>query len=336
MLDFGITLMPDPPTSRIVELTRRAEAQGFSYGWLFDSHLLWMEPYPLLTLMALNTERMRLGTCVTNPGTREPSVTASAFATLNEISGGRMVMGIGRGDSARRVMGKPPTTLTTLEAAIHEIRALASGQPSNDDGHAVEIKWARGDLPIYVAAYGPKALKLAGRVGDGVILQFADPELIRWCLQFVREGAEEAGREWSTYRVMSAAPTFISDDLGAAREQVRWFPAMVSNHVVDLVSKYPLDQLPPALTLYVRDRPGYDYQEHGRVGAHHAGFVTDEVTDRFCVIGTVQQCRQRLQDLVEAGVNEFNIYLMTDEKERTLDTYGREVIPHFAAAAAGR
>ncbi len=332
MLDFGVTIMSDPPSSKIVELTRFAEAQGFAYGWLWDSHLLWMEPYPLLTLMAINTTRMRLGTCVTNPATREPSVTASAFATLNEISGGRMAMGIGRGDSARRVMGKPPTTLVRLEAAIHEIRALTSGQETQDDDHTIQMKWAKGGLPIYVAAYGPKALRLAGRVGDGVILQFADPDLVRWCLSFVREGCEEAGRDWPSYHVMSAAPSFISDDIERARAQVRWFPALVSNHVVDLISKYPLDELPAELTMYVRNRPGYDYQEHGRVGAHHAEFVSDEVVDRFCVIGSVEQCAARLQALADAGVNEFNIYLMTDERERTLETYGKQLIPRFTGA----
>jgi probable F420-dependent oxidoreductase len=330
VFEFGITLMPDPPTTRVVALTKAAEAQGFTYGWLFDSHLLWMDPYPLLTLMATNTTRMRLGTCVTNPGTRDPSVTASLYATLNEISGGRMVMGIGRGDSARRVMGKPPTTLVRLEAAIDEIRALASGQEVHSDDHTIQMKWAQGSLPIYVAAYGPKALHLAGKVGDGVILQFADPQLIKWCLGFVREGCEEAGRDWSKFHVMSAAPSFVSDDLELARSQVRWFPAMVSNHVVDLVSKYPLDQLPPELTMYVRDRPGYDYQEHGRVGAHHADFVTDEIVDRFSVIGTKDACIQRLHELRDAGVNEFNIYLMTDENERTLEDYGRDIIPNFA------
>ncbi len=334
MLDFGITLMPDPPSTTLVNLTRLAEEQGFTYGWLFDSHLLWMEPYPLLTLMAANTSRMRLGTCVTNPATREPSVTASAFATLNEISGGRMVMGIGRGDSARRVMGRPPTSLATLEQAILEIRALAAGQVADAEPQPLQIKWATGSLPIYVAAYGPKALRLAGRLGDGVILQFADPDLIRWCLGFVRQGCQEAGRDWATFHVMSAAPTYISDDLDKARAQVRWFPAMVSNHVVDLVSRYAPEDLPDQLTRYVRHRPGYDYQDHGRVGADHASFVTDDIVDRFCVIGTVSDCARRLQDLRDAGVNEFNIYLMTDDREGTLHTYGREIIPAFTGAAA--
>ena len=191
------------------------------------------------------------------------------------------------------------------------------------------MKWATGTLPIYVAAYGPKALSLAGRVGDGVILQFADPQLIKWCLSFVRQACEEAGRDWSRFHVMSAAPSFISDDIARARDQVRWFPALVSNHVVDLVSRYPADELPPELTRYVRDRPGYDYQDHGRVGAHHAGFVGDDIVDRFCVIGTAAQCKERLQELRDAGVNQFNIYLMTDERERTLDVYGKDIIPRF-------
>jgi probable F420-dependent oxidoreductase len=333
MLEFGITLMPDPPSQRLVELTRQAEANGFTYGWLFDSHVLWMEPYPLLTLMALNTERMRLGTCVTNPATRDPSVTASAVATLNEISGGRMVIGIGRGDSARRVMGKRPTTLTALEQAILEIRALTGGAAIRSGDQEIQIKWTGRAAPIYVAAYGPRALRLAGRVGDGVILQFADPQLIKWCLQFARQGCEEAGRDWSSFHVMSAAPSYISADMAQAREQVRWFPALVSNHVVDLISRYSPDELPPELTMYVQNRPGYDYQDHGRVGAHHAAFVTDEVVDRFCVIGTAEQCAQRVQELADVGVHEFNIYLMTDDKERTLESYGREIIPRFTATA---
>src|SRR6266478_10073069 len=126
-MQFGITLKPDISVERIVGLTRQAEAAGFGYGWIFDSHVLWMDPYPLLTLMAVNTERMRLGTCVTNPVVRDPTVTASLLATLNRISGGRMDIGIGRGDSSRRVMGKKPTTLENLEGFVRDVRDLTAG-----------------------------------------------------------------------------------------------------------------------------------------------------------------------------------------------------------------
>src|SRR5205809_4173085 len=127
-MEFGFTLKPDITFERAISLAALAERSGFAYGWVFDSHVLWKEPYVLLTLMAQATNRMRLGTCVTNPATREPSVTASALAVLDELSGGRMDLGIGRGDSARRVLGKPPTTMVTLEAAIVAIKGLVEGR----------------------------------------------------------------------------------------------------------------------------------------------------------------------------------------------------------------
>ena len=238
-MDFGFTLKPDHGIERTIALTRQAEAAGFSHGWLFDSHVLWQEVYPLLTLMAVNTTTMRLGTCVTNPATREPSVTASALATLDDISGGRMDLGIGRGDSARRVLGKPPTTMKTLEEAITVIRDLVEGRTVTYEGTELQLPWAgRWKLPVWVAGYGPMALSMIGRIADGVIIQLADPDLIRWMLGMLREAAERAGRDPSSIKVQAAAPAHVGP-IDEARERVRWFPALVSNHVVDLVNKYP-------------------------------------------------------------------------------------------------
>src|SRR6516162_2538486 len=147
---FGITIKPDMSVERIVGLTRQAESAGFEYGWIFDSHVLWKEPYPLLTLMAANTERMRLGTCVTNPATRDLTVTASLFATLNLISGGRMDLGIGRGDSSRRVMGKKPVTWSQLESAVQTFRALTAGKEIEYDGQPTCIRWAPGSPRVWI------------------------------------------------------------------------------------------------------------------------------------------------------------------------------------------
>jgi probable F420-dependent oxidoreductase len=329
-MDFGFTLKPDHPIERVISLTRQAEAAGFGHGWIFDSHVLWKEPYPLLTLMAINTERMRLGTCVTNPATREPSVTASALATLNAISGGRMDLGIGRGDSARRVMGKPPTTLVRLEEATVLIRDLVEGRTVEQDGTPLTLTWA-GDyrLPVWIAGYGPKALELTARVADGLILQLADPDLIRWFVGQLREAARAAGRDPAEIKVMAAAPAHVGD-LASGRDRVRWFPALVSNHVVDLVNRYDPAELPPALTGYVRDRQGYDYLHHAEVGSANAGFVDDEVVDRFCVIGSVDDHRRKLAELAEAGVDQFNVYLMNGDEEEQLEIYGREIIPAAA------
>jgi probable F420-dependent oxidoreductase len=326
-MKFGITLKPDHVYSRSVDLARRAEANGFGHGWIFDSHILWRDPYPLLTLMGAGTSTMRLGTCVTNPGTRDVTVTASVLATLNEITGGRMDLGIGRGDSARRVMGQKPLTVAYMEECCRIVRALTAGEAIDLDGTEVRLPWAsHGPVPIWVAAYGPMALAAAGRVADGVILQLADPDIIRWCMGFVRAAAVEAGRDPDAIEVMAAAPAYVAEDITTARDKVRWFPALVGNHVVDLINKYPKDDLPEALWRYVESREGYDYHHHAEVGSDNARFVSDEITDRFAIVGPASAHRERLEQLREAGVTQFNIYLMNGEEEACLDAYGSEII----------
>ena len=326
-MQFGFTLKPDHSIEQTLALTRQAEAAGFDYGWLFDSHVLWREPYVLLSLMAEASSRLRLGTCVTNPATREPTVTASALAVLNELSSGRMDLGIGRGDSARRVLGKPPTTMATLEEAIGVIKALVEGRSIEYEGTQLQLTWTGSwTLPVWVAGYGPMALAMTGRVADGLILQLADPDLIRWFVGQMRDAASAAGRDPSTIKVQAAAAAYVGPrELG--RERTRWFPALVSNHVVDLVNKYPREQLPASLTGYIRDRSGYDYLHHAEVGSSNAAFVGDEVTDRFCVLGEADEHVSKLRDLADAGVDQFNVYLMNGDEEAQLDAYGRDVIP---------
>ena len=333
-MQFGFTLKPDHTLERTIDLTRRAEAAGFEYGWLFDSHVLWREPYVLLTLMAQATERMRLGTCVTNPATREPSVTASTLAVLDEVSGGRMDLGIGRGDSARRVLGKPPTTMATLEEAILAIKALVEGRSVEYEGTELRLPWTGNwTLPVWVAGYGPMALAMTGRVADGVILQLADPDLIAWFVEQVRAAEAAAGRPAGSVRVQSAAPAHVGK-LDDCRERTRWFPALVSNHVVDLINKYPREDLPESLTGYIRDRTGYDYHHHAEVGSSNAGFVGDDVTDRFCVIGSVDDHLAKLRRLADVGVDQFNVYLMYGDEERILEIYGRDIIPALVDVTA--
>jgi probable F420-dependent oxidoreductase len=329
-MKFGITIKPDMSVERIVSLTRQAEACGFEYGWIFDSHVLWLEPYPMLTLMATNTKKMRLGTCVTNPATRDITVTSSLFATLNLISGGRMQLGIGRGDSSRRVLGKKPVTSAQLEDAVNAFRNLTGGKETEYDGQKARLTWATGGVPpVWVAGYGPKVLELAGRIADGIILQFADPDLIEWCVSFVKKGAEAAGRDPKKIEIMAAAPVWLSENIEVGREHVRWFPALVSNHVVDLVSRYKPEDLPPALTSYIRDRGSYDYLHHCEVDSSNRNFVSDEVTDRFCLLGNAPAHIEKLGRLQRAGVTQFNIYLMCGDEEDTLEKYKKEVLSSF-------
>ncbi len=325
-MQFGFTLKPDLSIERMLNLTRQAEDGGFHYGWIFDSHILWKEPYPLLTLMAANTRSLRLGTCVTNPAVRDITVTASLFATLNLVSGGRMVLGIGRGDSSRRVLGKRPVSWSELEKAVNTFRALTAGQEIEYEGQPTCIRWAAGSPPVWIAGYGPKVLDMAGRVADGVILQFADPDLISWCIGFVREGARRAGRDFGKIEVMAAAPAWLSNDEQLARERVRWFPALVSNHVVDLIGRYRPEELPASLTAYVRNRGDYDYQRHCEVDSDNKSFVTNDVVDRFCLLGPARAQIEKLKVLSSAGVTQFNLYLMSGNEEEQLGAFQTEVI----------
>ena len=338
-LSFGVTVLPDPPYQRLVELMVLAESHGFEYGWTYDSHLLWQESFPLLTLAAQAAPSMRFGHLVTNPGTREPTVLGSAYATLHDISNGRMVMGIGRGDSARRTIGQQPVKVAEFERRLAMLKDFMNGRPVQWNDKELQLKWVRPelpDIPLWVAGYGPKALAVAGRVGDGVIIQLADPEIIQWIMETARTAAAEAGRDPAELKCIVCAPSHISDDLADAREQTRWFPAMVSNHVMDLIERYGADGsvVPTALTDFVAARKFYDYADHSRVGAAHGEFVTDEICDRFSVLGSPEQATAKLRELEGIGVDHFSIYLMTHGQEETLAAYGRDILPQFAEVTA--
>jgi probable F420-dependent oxidoreductase len=338
MLTFGVTVLPDPPYQRFLELIQLAEQHGFEYGWTYDSHILWEESYATLALAADRTERIKLGHFVTNPGIRDPTITASWYATMQDISNGRMVMGIGRGDSSRRVVGLKPVKVAEFERRCAMIKELMNGREVQWNDKDLKLTWVRPELPeieMWIAGYGPKALAVAGRIGNGVIIQLADPQIIQWIMETARASAEEAGRDPAALKCIVGAPSHISDDLADAREQVRWFPAMVSNHVMDLIEKYGWEsEIPAALTDFVKARKFYDYKEHSRVGAKHGSFVTDEICDRFCVLGTVDQAAEKLRELESVGVDQFNIYLMTHNQEETLAAYGKDIIPRFARVAA--
>jgi probable F420-dependent oxidoreductase len=338
MLTFGVTVLPDPPFSRFLELVQLSEKHGFEYAWTYDSHILWQESYATLPIVADHTERIKLGHFVTNPGIRDATITASWYATMQDLSNGRMVMGIGRGDSSRRVVGLKPVKVADFEARCAMLKELMNGRKVSWNDKELELTWVRSELPeieMWIAGYGPRALAVAGRVGDGVIIQLADPHIIQWIMDTARKSAEEAGRDPSALKCIVGAPSKVTDDLQDARNEVRWFPAMVSNHVMDLIEKYGFDsEIPHALTEYVKARKFYDYKDHSRVGAAHGEFVTDEICDRFTVIGNVQKCIDKLRELETVGVDQFNIYLMTHGQEETLKAYGDEIIPEFSRVAA--
>ncbi len=328
-MDFGVVLQTNPPAARVVQLAKLAEAHGFSHVWTFDSHLLWEEPYVIHSAILAETKRVTVGPFVTNPATRDWTVTASVFATLNEMYGNRTICGIGRGDSAVRVTNGKPVPMSELREAIHVIRELANSRPVQYRGATLQFPWSRGStLDVWVAAYGPLALVLAGEVGDGFILQLADLDVAAWMIRTVKDAAAAAGRDPDTLAFCVAAPMYIGTDRAHMRDQCRWFGGMVGNHVADIVAKYGHHgTVPDALTDYVAGRTGYDYNTHGRAENDHVDFVPDEIVERFCILGSADEHIAKLQALRELGVTQFAGYLQHDNKEETLRVYGETVIP---------
>jgi len=334
-MDFGLVLQTDPPASTVVAAMREAERLGFRYGWTFDSHVLWQEPFVIYSQVLAATSQLTVGPMVTNPGTRDWSVTASLFATLNDMFGNRTVCGIGRGDSARRVIGQPPASLATMARAMTVIKDLAEGRPADLHGTVVQIPWVRdGKLEIWMAAYGPKALRLVGEQADGFILQTADPDIAKWTIGAVRDAARAAGRPAGAVTICVAAPAYVGTDVARQRDQLRWFGGMVGNHVADLVRRYGTDgPVPKALTDYIAGRQGYDYAHHGRAGNPDTEFVPDDIVDRFCLTGPAGAHIDRLHELASLGADQFAVYLMHDQPAQTLAAYGATIIPALASPA---
>lgn len=330
-MEFGITFKGDISAQRTVALCQQAEAAGFSYAWFFDSHVLWRECYVTMAMCMEHTERLIFGPLVTNPGVREWSVAASLYATLLHQSEGRFQLGLGRGDSSRRVLGKKPNTLARMAEFAETVKALVRGDQAQYDTTETHLPWSEGyELPVWVAAYGPKALQAAGEIGDGLVIQLGEPLLVKWFSEQAFKAGERAGRDMSNFGILAAAPVWVGD-MDRAREQTRWFPAMVGNHVADIVQKYgnESDDVPQSLTDYIEGRRGYDYAEHADKDAEHLDFITNDIIDSFSLLGDVDAQISKLQDLKEVGVTQFSIYLMCGEEERIVDAYGTHIIPQF-------
>ena len=338
-MEFGIAFKGDLEHKRMLAISRQVEAGGFDYIWFFDSHIIWSDPYTQIAASMQHTDRVRYGPLVTNPKVRDWSVAASVFATLNRMSGGRMDMAIGRGDSSMRVMGKKPATLATLIECVEAIRTMTQGDTYTYDGspNPVFMDWTEGhELPVWIAAYGPKALKVAGEHGDGLVIQLADPGLCQWFTEQAKAGGEATGRDMSKFRVLSCAPVWIGD-VEKGVQQTSWFPAVVGNHVADIVEKYGknTDLVPDSLTKFIETRQGkgadegYDYRKHAVKDSDNLYYVNNAVTESFCIVGPPEAHVEKLKQLEAAGVTQFTIYLTQGDEERLVSEYVDKVIPHF-------
>jgi probable F420-dependent oxidoreductase len=328
-MEFGITFKGDIAPERTLKIIKQAEDAGFDYVWFFDSHVLWQDCYAYMAAASQFTTRVRFGPFVTNPAIRDWSVAASMHATLARLTGGRIDMGVGRGDSSQRMLGRKPVTWKEMGEFVEVVRKLVHGDEALVDGYPTTLTWSHYRMPIWIAAYGPLALKAAGEHADGLIIQLGDPFLSKWFIEQFHAAAKAAGRDVSKLRVCAAAPVWVGD-IKKGREQTRWFPAMVGNHVADLVQKnYTGADVPADFLAYIEGRKGYDYRHHADKDADHLDFITDDIIDRFCILGEVDAHITKIKQLRDVGVTQFNIYLMCGDEERMVDEYAKHVLPVF-------
>jgi 5,10-methylenetetrahydromethanopterin reductase len=307
-MSMGVGLFPTEPVGRMRELVHCAEELGYDNVWIGDSQNIWRESSVVMGAAAVGTSRVVIGTGVTNPVTRHRSALASTWATLHEMTGGRVAMGIGVGDSAMHTMGLKPSRLQELETSIDDLRTLWRGRPSREGSSNTEYRLAYVDpakpyhVPVYIGASGPKILRLSGRIADGVIILVGtDPRFITAALRTVAEGAAESGRTLDDLHLVLWTPTAIDLDPVAARDLVR-------SHVARVVMRPLAAELDLKQNEAVeRIRSAYDYYEHMQVEAAHSHLVPDSLVDSFALAGTPDECAERVREIEALGIDQIAI-----------------------------
>lgn len=323
-LRLGVGLFPTADIGTMRQLTKLSEDLGYVNAWFGDSPNIWREGYVTMSACAVGTERIVIGTGVTNPVTRHPSVLASTFATLAEWLPGRVALGIGVGDSALETMGRKPATLARLEEWVGSFRKLLAGEEAIEEqsGRGFHLAYpVPGKVPVYVGASAPKILRLAGRIADGVIMLVGtDPGFIEAGLRTIEDGAKEAGRSLADIDVVLWTPTSILDDRSAARE-------VVKAHVARIVIRpLPADLPPEEMAQVEHIRREYDYYQHMSNVAEHGSTVPDTLVDHFALAGTPEECADQLRRIKGSGVNQVSIVPFVtpgDSRARVIEAFAK-------------
>ena len=339
-MDFGLCMVTTRDPNDVLYAFTEAEQRGFTYVGLWDSPYNFMDIYPFFGIAAMNTKTVEMGPLVTNPLTRHPSVTASAIATIDTLSDGRAFLGLGRGDSAVKMLGWHPATWKDYEQSIHNIRSWMRGDPVELDGAPgpVALSWADRDVPIVLGLFGPRGAKLAGRLADVATTECADLGSVEWFNKDVQAAAITAGRDAVPFEVSIGA--YVSNDMAKAREKCRWEPEILTNVIWHLIQTYGIDGLPESMTRgfeWLAEKKDWwgehDWTLHAQHSDKHKRIITDEMVDRFCVLGSPQNCIDKLRELEKIGVSRFCVYLVglesQDEIREQIELWGEKIIPEF-------
>jgi 5,10-methylenetetrahydromethanopterin reductase len=323
---FEVGFLPNRPVNEVAESAVFAEQLGFAGVWVADSQSIFRDGYTALTLCAARTGKVRLATGVTNPITRHPAVIAGSIATLDELSGGRAILGLGVGESAVRTLGLKPARLAELEESTGVIRSLRQGKPTSYRGTEIKMTWPQRAVPIYYSSSGPRSLQLAGRVADGVLFQVgSDPALVSYAIKNIRLGAEQAGRKLSEIGLYVRLACSVSGNRKRAREEIKGYAAAAAGTVFASV---PKSDVPDGLwTDLERMKKQYDYYQHASSAAEHKELVTDNILDSIAIAGTPEEAIPRFKEIIALGVDGFVIPVTTSDPKESMRTLAERVIP---------
>ena len=325
-VEFHLGILPNKPVSQCVKLGQLAEELGYAGFWVADSHSVFRDAYMVLANTAVVTNRILLAAGVTPTPTRHPAVLANAWATLQELSNGRAVMGLGVGDSAVSNLGLKPERLAVFEEKLKTVRALMKGECADYQGKELRMPWAKFDVPIVMACSGPKSLQMGGRLADGILFQVgSDPAFVRYALDNIQKGADAAGRKLEDIKLIMRVACLVDDDRELAREAVKGYAAVAAGTTYMTVSReYFDDDLYEDLT---RFKAGYDYKEHGSSAAKHKELLTDRILDAIAIAGTPEEAIPRFQQIADMGVNGFCWTAGMPEPEPFVRGFAATVMP---------
>lgn len=328
-VEYHFGFLPNKPAAEVAGLAAAAERLGFEAIWIADSQSLFRDAWVTLTACALRTSRLGLATGVTNPVTRHPAVVAGAMATLDELSGGRAICGIGVGQSAVGTLGLPVAKLSRLQDYVRVLRALLAGQAVEFEGRELRMSWPVRPVPIYFASSGPRSLRLAGEAADGVVFQVgSNPAFARFALAAIAEGEAGAGRPPGSVKRLMRLACAVSEDGAAAREEIRGYVSVAASTAHSL----PEEIIEPELREDLRRMSeAYDVHQHGSSGGPQAALVTDRVVDAFAVAGTPEEVAVRLTELAGLGIDGFSLTTTAAEPLRLLELLAERVLPEVRA-----
>lgn len=332
-IEFHIGILPNRPVHESIELGLAAERLGYGGVWVADSHSIFRDAYAILALLAAQTSDIRIATGVTHTVTRHPAVLANSWATLDEISNGRAILGIGVGESAVRNLGLKPERLAAFEEKLRVIRALLRGEKVEYEGDEMQMSWASCDVPIIMACSGPKSLQLGGRVADGVLFQVGSaPAFVRYALDNIAKGAEKSGRKLSDLKLYMRLAGSVSDDRELAREEVKGYTAAAAGTTFKTVPReYFDDDLWEDLS---RFKAAYDYAEHASNVAKHKELLTDRILDAIAIAGTAEEAIPRFQELASMGLDGFVWPVGMSDPIAYIETFANEVMPNVGRGLA--